>query len=218
MFIYRITNKTNGKIYIGQTTTYIQSRWYSHCNTSGCPALNNAIKKYGAENFVIEEIDGANSLSELNYLEQHYIHMYNSLVPNGYNIRNGGLNHSHTVSEETKKKISESLKGKKLSEHHKNLISEFNRTKRDYSKRKKRRPSSDETKQKISASNRGKIRSEEAKQRYRECKKDIKLSQETKDKISKANLGRKHTEQSKKNMREALLEYHRMRRLEKCQN
>jgi group I intron endonuclease len=90
MFIYKITNKINDKTYIGQTIKDIKKRWSVHCSSNSCTALKSAIQKYGPENFTIEEIDGANSLSELNYKEWLLIHKFNSLAPNGYNIREGG--------------------------------------------------------------------------------------------------------------------------------
>lgn len=103
MIIYKITNKINGKIYIGQTTSLLQKRWNSHCNRKDRRGISNAIFNYGKENFIIEEIDGANDQSELNYLEQHYIYIYNSIAPNGYNILSGGKNSKHT--EESKLKM-----------------------------------------------------------------------------------------------------------------
>ena len=94
MFIYKASNKINGKIYIGQTTVSIKKRWIDHCKPSRgkVSAISNAIQKHGRENFTIEEIDGANSLSELNYLEKYYICKFNSLSPSGYNLQIGGNN------------------------------------------------------------------------------------------------------------------------------
>lgn len=120
MFIYKITNKINGKVYIGQTMFKISERMKQHIyaalrrNTKSI--LYSAIQKYGPENFTIEEIDGANSLSELNYLETHYIYKFNSLVPNGYNLSSGGGNKK--THELTKEKISKALKGRKISKYH----------------------------------------------------------------------------------------------------
>ena len=88
MWIYKITNIQNNKIYIGQTSRPIQSRFNRHLND----ALNNiidthlarAIRKYGKENFIIEEIDTALTQDELNKKEQYWIQYYNS-VQDGYN-------------------------------------------------------------------------------------------------------------------------------------
>lgn len=90
-------------------------------------AITLAIIKYGEENFVIEKIDEAYNIDELNEKEIFYIKKYKSKCPNGYNIGNGGLNRNHSI--ETRRKIGESNKGKvgyykglKLSdEHRKNL-------------------------------------------------------------------------------------------------
>ena len=92
-FIYKITNKINGKSYIGQTIQNVKERFYQHCATKCSKAVSNmaihrAIKKYGKSNFtveVIEEIDSAN----LNDRERYWIKYYNS-YNNGYNSTKGG--------------------------------------------------------------------------------------------------------------------------------
>lgn len=114
MLIYKITNKINGKEYVGQTTRSLKERWWEHLKPSRSKksALTLAIQKYGKENFIIEEIDGANSLSELNYLEKHYIYMYKSLTPNGYNLLSGGGGLGRH-SEESLKKMRKPKKNKK---------------------------------------------------------------------------------------------------------
>ena len=105
MIIYKITNRINGKIYIGQTKHSIEMRWRYHCyNYSGCTALNRAIKKYGAENFTVEQIDIACTVDELNAKEKYWIEYYNSIVPNGYNLKSGG--NRPTYSKESRKRMS----------------------------------------------------------------------------------------------------------------
>lgn len=88
MFIYKITNIVNKKIYIGQTIRPIKQRFQRHITD----ALNNvldthfarAIRKYGKEAFIVEEIDNAKSQEELTEKEIMWINYYDS-TKNGYN-------------------------------------------------------------------------------------------------------------------------------------
>lgn len=52
-YIYKIINKVNNKIYIGQTINSIEERWRSHKkNNSNCTYLKRAFSKYGISNFI----------------------------------------------------------------------------------------------------------------------------------------------------------------------
>ncbi len=109
-YIYKITNKTDGKIYVGQTIQTLEERWSHHRSMKGnCRYLKSAFKKYGIDNFIFEMICNCSD-EELDKLEIQYMAEFNSMVPNGYNLREGGNGGRH--HEETKKKISESLKGR----------------------------------------------------------------------------------------------------------
>lgn len=95
MNIYKITNTVNGKIYVGQTTKKIQSRWREHIKNSQKYPKNKrplyaSIKKYGYEKFTVELIDTAKDKNELDHKEKHWILTLNTLRPNGYNLTNGG--------------------------------------------------------------------------------------------------------------------------------
>ena len=121
MWIYKITNIQNNKIYIGQTIRPIKDRFHRHIND----ALNNvidthfarAIKKYGKENFKIEEIDTATSQEELTQKEQYWIQYYNS-VQEGYNetdaISKCGGNTYQSKTEEEMEVIKEKIRQSKL--------------------------------------------------------------------------------------------------------
>ena len=109
-FIYKITNTINGMIYIGQTIQTLEDRWRQHRKKSStCLYLKRGFEKYGIDNFIFEMICSCNN-EELDKLEIHYMNEFNSIVPNGYNLREGGNSGRH--NEETKKKISEALKGR----------------------------------------------------------------------------------------------------------
>jgi group I intron endonuclease len=114
-YIYKITNKINGKLYIGETAEKNpQTRWAGHLYTirkgKGCPLLGAAFKKYGEENFIFEVIHECAKEERFN-IEKQKIIEYNTLVPNGYNATLGGMGggfKGKKHSEETKKKMAAS--------------------------------------------------------------------------------------------------------------
>ena len=115
MVIYKVKNKINGKIYIGQTIRDLDKRIGGHLRESKLEGGNkpfvNAIKKYGIENFEWEIIDEATSLDELDEKEVYWIKQLNSITPNGYNILGGGQkNRMRMASECLSKIISDGLK------------------------------------------------------------------------------------------------------------
>lgn len=123
MFIYKITNKINNKIYIGQVyNKTIYDRFARHIKEASEThpiILDRAIYKYGSENFIIEQIDEATSLPELNEKEIYWIKYYNSTNKNiGYNLTPGGnggntyLNKTEDELKQIKEKISNANKGK----------------------------------------------------------------------------------------------------------
>lgn len=89
MFIYKITNNINGKIYIGLTTKSLEERWIGHLKSykSKDFALYRAMRKYGIENFKISELEKCDSLEELIEKESYYIQNLDSMNPKtGYNM------------------------------------------------------------------------------------------------------------------------------------
>ena len=121
MWIYKITNILNQKIYIGQTIRPIEERFRRHIND----ALNNkidthlarAIRKYGKENFTIEVIDTAKTQEELTKKEQYWIRYYNS-VKIGYNetdatYKSGGNTYQNKTLKEMKE-IKEKIRKSKI--------------------------------------------------------------------------------------------------------
>ena len=86
--IYKITNLINGKIYIGESKQP-EERFKEHCyrKSKDNSLIDIAIQKYGKENFNLEIIGWFEDWQEK---EKYYIKQYNSLIPNGYNIHEGG--------------------------------------------------------------------------------------------------------------------------------
>jgi group I intron endonuclease len=128
-YIYKTTNLLKGKIYIGQKTGVFDPLYYG----SGLN-LNRAIRKYGEKNFNISVIGFAETKSELNLLEIHFIAEYRKIYgkENVYNIADGGSG-GHTWQGEhpwkgrrhTKKSkdmMSKARKGVSFSEEHKAKI------------------------------------------------------------------------------------------------
>jgi len=106
--IYKITNKINNKLYIGLTTMTLKGRWSCHkaeAKIGNKTPLYKAIRKYGEDNFIIEQIDIANNQQELEEKEIYWIMHFKSLSPNGYNLTEGGIV-STKQSNETKLKKS----------------------------------------------------------------------------------------------------------------
>lgn len=86
--IYKVTNKVNGKSYIGQTRYTLEFRWRQHLHKKDNVYFHNAIKKYGAENFSVEVLEECD-VDKLNSREIFYIAKYNTFE-NGYNLTLGG--------------------------------------------------------------------------------------------------------------------------------
>lgn len=106
--IYIVTNKINGKMYVGQTVKSVAKRWRDHCrSTSRCKALYRAIAKYGEDAFTVREMALGYSHSHLNELEDVYVKAFDTLAPNGYNLKDGGGSKGRW-SDEIKSKISRS--------------------------------------------------------------------------------------------------------------
>jgi group I intron endonuclease len=111
--IYLITNLINNKMYVGQTKSTLKRRFNQHCEPKIKTAMGMAIQKYGRENFSIVILqDDITELDELNILEKKYIKDLGTMVPNGYNVEEGGK--SFPMSEATKRKISIANKGRNV--------------------------------------------------------------------------------------------------------
>ena len=163
--VYQHKNKMNGKIYIGITMQEPEKRWGTNGNNyKTSPHFYSAIQKYGWDNFEHNILFENLSHEEACQKEQELIQHYNSMNRDfGYNSTSGGdifimneetkqkISHSmkgnkngagHPCSEEKKRKISEAQKGRQFTEEHKQKLSE--------AAKKRNVPSSEAKKQKLS--------------------------------------------------------------------
>ena len=85
--IYKVTNKINGKVYIGQSVD-IGRRWREHMTAKDDIYFHKAIQKYGVDNFIWEVIEKCKK-SELDEREIYWIEYYDSFNK-GYNCTKGG--------------------------------------------------------------------------------------------------------------------------------
>lgn len=108
--IYKITNLTNNKVYIGQTIRLPHKRFYQHKYNSTIEkpksVIAKAIKKYGINSFTFEILEENVPYMDLSSREAYYIDHYNSAVFNhGYNIFSFSKDGSCIVPEITKHKM-----------------------------------------------------------------------------------------------------------------
>lgn len=112
MYVYCATSPS-GKQYVGQTKRSVEARWKEHLvdahGLDRCKALNGAIRKYGADAFVVKTIAYALPWL-LDEMEARMIEELRTVVPQGYNIKLGGCTSPH--NEDTKAKIRAKLIGK----------------------------------------------------------------------------------------------------------
>lgn len=111
--IYKVTNKVNGKLYIGQTSRGVKKRKSAHIRNSfninapdyNC-AFHKAIRKYSPENFIWEVLLVCDTVEEANRIEMLLIAEYNTCHGTGYNSNEGGgSNLGFQHSEETRDRI-----------------------------------------------------------------------------------------------------------------
>lgn len=116
-YIYCATNRINGKKYVGYTDNFelrkYQHLWYASHNPEW--HFHRAIAKYGEDAFDWKILEQSEDQHHALYvLEEFHIRQQNSHAydGHGYNYSYGGNGAGRPVTEERKKKISETLKRK----------------------------------------------------------------------------------------------------------
>lgn len=203
-YIYKITNKINGKMYIGmhRSNEFDEDYWGSG------KIITEAIGKYGKENFSREILLECDSEDDLCKAEERIIKELNCVESDDYyNLKDGGVGKfpilsgelngmygvhrygkenpnygkHHTFSDESRKNMSDAHKGKKLSDYHKTRISEGTKGKK----------LSEETKQKLSIKAKNRVgwhHTEETKKKMSEN--NAMKKQEYRDKLSNSLKGK----------------------------
>jgi group I intron endonuclease len=158
MQVYKITNLINGKIYIGKD----EGDRIDYMGSGKLIRL--AIKKYGLENFRKEIVESINDRELLKERERFWIDHFNATDKSmGYNIHVGGHGGDtityHPDLSEIRKKVSKAMKGRIITEAHRESLRKNHASKKDpyfrekISARLKGRPKSEEHKRKLSEAN-----------------------------------------------------------------
>lgn len=231
--IYCIICLPTGKWYFGQTVKNLEKRFKEHKQAASRGvdfSLYRAIRKYGVENFTVEEVMWVKASTKgalkakLDFLERHFIKKYDT-KKNGYNMTDGGDGFSGiTWTQERRKRLAVEAEkrfskywGHKHTPESKRKISESNKGRVGVMKGKHH---SEEAKRKISKANtghigalKGKTFSKEHRQKISEAKRGVKrkpFSEEWKKKLSESHFGnknhffgKKHSEDSRRKMSEA---------------
>jgi group I intron endonuclease len=168
-------------------------RWSRHIrdskNGSTC-AIHQAIRKYGEDSFSASVLCICQTQEELDKKEDDYITEYDSMIyDNGYNMVRGGKGRAPNFhhAEEHRKKMSEYMKTRHVSEETKLRLS--------IARKGSRNNWSDATRQRVADASRKRATGHVP-------------SQETRNKISnslKGRPGRKHTEDTKKMISRSLM-------------
>jgi len=215
--VYIITNKANGKQYVGLTKN-LKRRWDQHLSANGsAPALHAAIKKYGVDGFVFSHVCSAFDFEAACDLERLLIQQHNTKSPSGYNLTDGGegvcgrsltqeeiesrrqfmLNYASSLTVEERSKKFGWAKGRKWSSEKIEQIRASNKGKNLGKK------PSQETLEKMSSAHKNRVRkplSEETKEKIRQSLLGRKMPES--EKIKHASFtGRKHTEETKAKIR-----------------
>lgn len=189
--IYKITSPS-GRIYIGQSKN-IYKRWNSYYNLKDIDKqikLHNSFKKYGVKNHKFEIICTCD-FEHLNIKERYYQDFYDVIGPKGLNCLLTKTNEKPRVSSmETRQKISNSLRGRVVTEQMKEKLRE----------KRKLYICTSETKEKLRISHLGYIMPEEQKRKISESNKNKVRSEESKLNISVKNKGKKRSEEQKQKL------------------
>jgi group I intron endonuclease len=184
MIIYKIENKINGKIYIGQTMRLLKARLADHRKSE--LLIGKALREYGLQSFEILIIDEAHTKAILDEKEKYWISFYACKTPAGYNCTDGGDVPIHNMphTEETKKLIREKRALQVITEETKQKQRDWERT-GDY-------------KEKCRIAHIGHVVTAETRKKISDGHKGMKASAEAKQKMRLAHLGKPTSRKARK--------------------
>ena len=182
--VYIITNKINGKQYVGITLGSLKRRMSAHISSSKTSGngyvFHNALKKYGHESFQQELLYESDSYDHIKTMEIYFIALYDT-YSTGSNMTLGGEGTlGRYATDATKQKMSKVRTGKICTE---------------------------ETKKRISESQLGKVVSDVSREKMSIAHAGKTLSESHKRNMSKSQLGRKHTPKTLKKMKDSAIKY-----------
>lgn len=212
--VYLVSNKLNGKQYVGQTIN-------PHLPIGHGRIMKSAYKLHGKDNFDYEPLcTSIENRATLNAVERFWIAVLDTVVPKGYNIELGGSEGS-TWTEERRRKHSLALTGRI---HTRRLGSRSGMKGKAYPEEGKRKLSeamkgnkfslgkfpSEETKAKMSASQKAHW------EKVGSPNKGRKASEETKAKMRDARAKRVYTDEDRLKISQAVKAWHQQRKEQLC--
>ena len=198
-FIYLTTNKVNGRKYIGRKKGDPSNSGY----LGSGKALKAAVEKYGQENFERETLEITYNVGDHEAKEAEWLKRLNAaedplfynLIPFAHGGHLPGMTKGVKKSEETKRRMSESLKERWKDPSYK-----------EYMRLKNLGPRSEETRAKIKAA-KSEISKETREKISEAAKKRPPRSREIQERMNRSNTGKKRSEETKLRMSEARKEF-----------
>lgn len=191
VYVYVLTNTINGKKYVGISYNP-EKRCGSHIK--GSYRIGTAIRKHGWDNFHKEIIAVSDRTGAL-LIEKETCEKLNTLHPNGYNLCAGGKGQIRIgFSDQTRKKLSCSLKGKiKTPEHLENI-----------GKAQRGKTLSEEHKAALRKSRANQVITEESNKKRSITLTGRVKTQEHRDNLSKSHKGKNWTDERRKAKSDAM--------------
>jgi len=197
-FLYTITHRHSGKIYVGITDGPIAHRWNGHRKSAEegaahCRLIARALKKHGVDAFDWEVTQYFDTIEEAKAAEVYWIERLGTNASrggHGYNLTDGGDgNHGWRPTEETRRAIGAANRGRR---HTAEARRKMSVTRKGRPPCNAGKPASEATKKKMSSAHKGRVKSEEHRRKIGEGQRGR----------TGGMTGKRHSEETKMRMRE----------------